>query len=180
MLFENGRELDQLPSPFREFARKVGRLIVHAAIAGVGCMFVGFLLLSFLQIKARGPHYFVILFFTDVPYSPAFWGSAFVVGFFLNRYFKDNLAYWSGPIAVLALALMILIDLAEYEHNSYEIAASNHSFIRYEWGQLFSLDPNKCPADECLGKLLFTAPVLNSIAYSVGARLAVVGAKRNH
>ena len=172
-LFGNRLESDDL-SPLRKYLPTIKRFLVHAAVASIGCMILGLVLLNFVHLTARGPHYFLILFFTDVPYSPAFWGSAFLVGFALNRDSEDKLAYWLGPMALLSLALLIVASIPGYEESSYEVAMSNHSFMRHTWGQLFSIDPNKCGGDECLGKLLFTAPVLNCVAYSLGARLGVL------
>jgi hypothetical protein len=164
-------ESDDL-SPLRKYLPITTRFVKHAAIAAIGCMVLGLLLLNFLHIRAQGPHYFTILFFTDVPYSPVFWGSAFLVGFALNRESEDRVAYWLGPIALLGFALLIIGSVPGNVKGPYEIAP-HHSFMRYIWGGFFSIDPNKCPADECLDKLLFTAPVLNCVAYSVGAKLGM-------
>lgn len=172
-IFQNGTEQSVLASPTREFLHKVRRLAMHAGIAVVGGMILGFLLLRIFHINAVGPRYFLILFFFDLPYSPAFWGSAFGLGFMVNRQRRDTMAYRLGPIAVLLIAIMILASVPGYEASSYEIGVSNHSFLRYIWGSLFSIDPNKCPGDGCLGKLLFTAPFLNCVAYSIGARLGI-------
>lgn len=167
-LFGNRLESDDL-SPLRKYLPIIKRFMMHAAVASVGCMTLGLMLLNVVPVRARGPHYFAILFLTDVPYSPAFWGSALLVGFALNRKSEDKVAYWLGPIALLTFAFLIVASLPSYEKSSYEVAMSGHSYMRYTWGQLFSIDPNKCPGDECLGKLLFTAPVLNCVAYSLGA-----------
>jgi hypothetical protein len=145
--------------------------MLHTAIATAGCMLFGGIFLNLLHIRAYGPHYFTILFLRDVPYSPAFWGSALVAGFVQTRINTDRVALWLGPIALFLFALLILLSIPGYLHSSYELAESNHSFIRYTWGELFSVDHN-CPSDECLGKFMFTAPVLNCIAYSVGAWLS--------
>lgn len=171
------QESEELENPLRTFRRKVLRLIPHALIATVGCMISGFIIIRFLNIQARGPHYFTIRFFTDVPYTPACWGSALVVGFMRGRQTRDKIALLLGPIATLLLALLILSNVPGYSHSHYERAQSNNSFATYTWGALFSVDPNKCPGDECLGKLMFTAPVLNCIAYSVGIWLALRSTK---
>lgn len=172
-LFGNQKVNESDFAPLRKYLTSVRRLIMHAVIAGVGCMILGAVFLSALHVRARGPRYFTILFLTDAPYSPAFWGSALVVGFALNRVWRDRLAYWLGPIALLGFILLIVASLWGYERSHYEIAISGHSFLRYTWGELFSIDPNKCPGDECLGHLLFTAPVLNCVVYSIGARLGM-------
>lgn len=88
-LFGNGLESDDL-SPLRKYLPTIKSFLKHAVIAAVGCMILGFVLLNFVHIRARGPHYFAILFFTDVPYSPAFWASAFLVGFALNSESEDK------------------------------------------------------------------------------------------
>jgi hypothetical protein len=66
-LFGEQREREVLPSPLREFRSKTLRLVAHAAIAIGGCVTFGFVLLALLHINARGPHFFVIRFLTDVP-----------------------------------------------------------------------------------------------------------------
>jgi hypothetical protein len=124
-------------------------------------------------MRPVGRHYFAILLFFDIPYSPAFWGSALMVGFVLNRKLRDSMAYWLGPVEVLLFAILILASIPGYEASRYEITVSNHSFLRYIWGALFSIDPNKCPGGECLGQLLFTLPFLNCVAYSLGAGLGI-------
>ena len=172
-LFSNLGQAETLQNPTRVFRDKILRLMLYGGIAGVGCMISGFLILNILYVRAHGPHYFTILFFTDVPYSPAFWGSALVAGLVQARKTRDRLTLWVGPLALLLLALLIVLSIPGYLHSPYEIAQSNHSFATSIWGELFSVDPNKCPGDECLGKILFTAPTLNCLAYSLGACIAL-------
>ena len=112
-IFQNGTEQSVLASPTQEFLHKVRRLAMHAGIAVVGGMILGVLLLGILHVNAVGPRYFLILFFFDLPYSPAFWGSAFGLGFILNRKLRDSLAYWLGPIAVLLFAIMLVPTLGQ-------------------------------------------------------------------
>lgn len=171
-LFGRQEGPDELANPLRDFRHKARRLVTHALIAVIGCMMLGFILIDILHIRPHGPHYFVMRFFSDVPYSPAFWGSALAAGF-LRTKARDTLALKLGPVATCLFALLILISIPEYLHSSYQRAQSNASYTTYIWGQYFSVDPNKCPGDECLGKLIFTAPVLNCIAYSVGAWFAL-------
>src|SRR5882762_10010552 len=120
-----------------------------------------------------GPHGLLITFLTDFPYSPAFWGSSFLVGFFVGRYSKDGCAIWIGPAALLIFAALIVASVPGYEQSQYELAISNHSFLKYIWGGLFSVDSSMCGSEECLGKAMFTTPVLNCVAYSIGAWLAI-------
>lgn len=106
----NRLESDDL-SPLRKYLPTAKKFVKHAAIAAFGSMILGLVLLNLVHVRARGPHYFAILFFTGVPYSPVFWGSAFLVGFALNRESEDKVAYWLGPIALLGFALLIVASV---------------------------------------------------------------------
>jgi hypothetical protein len=149
--------------------KMVLRFVMHSALATIGGATVGLILLSFVHLHPVGPHWRPITLIADVPYSPAFWGSALLLGVFVNRNMADRSALWVGPVGAVMLALLIGLSFPGYRGSGYELARSDHSFLRYIGGELFGLDPNACGGDECLGKLLFTMPVLNAVAYSAGA-----------
>ena len=149
------------------------RFVLHGLVATVGGLVLGFVVLSFVPLHRVGPHWRLITFLTDVPYSPAFWLAALILGYVVNRYMGDRVACWVGVAGLLFMVLLILGSYPGYRHPGYELAASKHSFTNYIVGSLFALDPNRCPGDECLGKLFFTTPMLNSVAYSIGAAAAL-------
>jgi hypothetical protein len=151
------------------FRKLAARFIMHSVLATVGGVLVGFVLLHFVPLPPIGPHWRLKTLFADFPYSPAFWGSAMLLGFIVNRRIADRSACWVGPFGVLVLALLVGLSIPGYEASGYELNRTGHSFLNYIHGELFGLDPKACGSDECLGKVMFTTPVLNSIAYSVGA-----------
>ena len=151
------------------FRKMALRFMLHSALATIGGVLVGLLVLNFVPLRQVGPHWRLVRLFADFPYSPAFWGSALFLGFLANRRMRDRCACWVGPAGVFMLALLIALSIPGYEHSQYELEHTDHSFLKYIHGELFSLDPKKSVSDEGLGKVLFTTPVLNAVAYSVGA-----------
>src|SRR5438874_462610 len=83
--------------------RWVAHFVLHAALATVGCWLLGMLLL--MPLKHIGP-------LTDVPYSPAFWGVALLIGFVANHQMLDRGAHWwVGSIGFFILVLGIASSL---------------------------------------------------------------------
>src|SRR6202035_260429 len=84
-----------------DLGKTVLRFVMHSAVAAIGAVIVGFVLLSFVHLRPVGPHWRLITLFADVPYSPAFWGSALLLGFFVQRSMVDLSALWVGPVGVV-------------------------------------------------------------------------------
>lgn len=157
-----------------DLGRSVLRFFMHCAFAVVGGMVVGFVLLSLIHMNPVGPHWRLITFFVDVPYSPAFWGAAMLLGFFVNQSMGDRSALWVGPAGLILLAAIVLISISEGEQPGYELVQHQHYFfLKQVAGELFGVDPKLCGGNECLGKLLFTVPALSSVSYSLGAFLGL-------
>jgi hypothetical protein len=68
-------------------------------------------------------------------------------------------------VALIWLTLAVLDSFRTYYTGPW---CSVGCVLRHMSDQLFTLDSSKC-SDECLGQLIVTTPVLNGIAYSVGA-----------
>jgi hypothetical protein len=154
------------------------RFLLHVALATIASSIVGTLLLKVIALKIVGPHFFLKTFLLDVPYSPAFWGIALLIGYLVNRRMRDRYAVQVGPTAVLLLVLLIILSYPGYRHSSHELSAPKHSFARYVYRTLFSLD-STFSSDGGLGKLMFTMPVLNCIAYSCGSWLSLRRSSEN-
>jgi len=148
--------------------RWIAHLVLHAAIATVGCWLFGMLLL--VPLKHAGP-------LTDAPYSPAFWGVGLLCGFAVNRQMLDRGAsWWVGSIGLFILMLGIASSLPCNPVPTGESSFS--SCVKEVASKLFGLDPNVCGASECLDRLFLTTPALSSFAYSVGAWVGFASAHK--
>jgi hypothetical protein len=157
-----------------DLGKTVLRFVMHSALAAIGGVILGFVLLSFVHLHPVGPHWRLITLLADVPYSPAFWGSALLLGFFVDRRMGDRSALWVGPAGLMVLAAIVLISVSGGGQPGHELAPHQDYFsLRRVAGDLFGVDPNLCGGDECLGRLFYTTPALNSVAYSLGAFLGL-------
>jgi hypothetical protein len=102
----------------------------------------------------------------DVPYGPLFWIPALFVAFFVNRKLHNDSAKWIWTIGLLWLIGRMVITLRWYD-SRWCNGCSASQFI---WYSYFSY--RNC-IQECLGQLLATLPMLSSVAYSIGASLAL-------
>jgi hypothetical protein len=140
-------------------AKGLGKFVLHALVAMPGSMLTGgflFLIAFYPWVsKERNP-------WLDVPYSPIFWGTGFVLGFLLNRSMRNSSAKWVWLVGVLWLIVMGASEVRTYDPRW----CLGCSLRQYVWDSLFSYW--NC-SQECLGQALVTAPMLSSVAYSVGA-----------
>ena len=128
-------------------------MVVTMAIGGLMCVTVN----SWLG-KVKNP-------WLDVPYSPLLWGLAFFLSLFLNRVMPSRSAKWVWVVGVSWLVIVGVRDVRFYNSRW----CNGCSLLQYLWYSYFSY--SNC-VQECLGQLLVTAPMLNSVAYSLGAALA--------
>jgi hypothetical protein len=162
------------PNSESDVGNMILRFVMHSALAAIGGVILGFVLLSFVHLHPVGPHWRLITLFADVPYSPAFWGSTLLVGFLVNRSIGDRCALWVGPAGLMVLAAIFLTSvLGDGQAGHVIVRHQGFSSLKHVASDLFGVDPNLCGGDECLGRLFFTTPALNSIAYSVGALLGL-------
>ena len=142
--------------------RKELAFAVHVFVAMVASTILGGLLLiiaSRLLGKSRSPWF-------DVPYSPLLWGLAFLVGLLLNRPMRSPSAKWVWVVGVCWLTLLAASNIGAYDPRYCD----GCSLLQFIWYSCFSYW--NC-SGECLGQLIATTPMLNSIAYSVGAAVAL-------
>jgi hypothetical protein len=148
--------------------RWIAHFVLHATVATMGCWLLGMLLL--VPLKHVGP-------LTDVPYSPAFWGVALIIGFVVNRQMLDRGAKrWVASIGFFILILGVASSLPCNQAPTGESSLS--ACVKEVANKLFGLDPNVCGASECLDRLFLTTPALSSFAYSVGAWLGFASANK--
>jgi hypothetical protein len=144
--------------------KDVALFVMHTFLAMVGSIVSGFLI--FLIFKPLVGYSNSPLF--DVPYSPLDWGSGLFLGFLVNNFSRNGYARWVWLIALLWLSFS-LADEKLYYDPRWTYGMSLPEVI---WYSYFSISNEKC-TQECLGKLFATAPMVTSIAYSIGAALGL-------
>jgi hypothetical protein len=112
-------------------------------------------------------------------YSPVLWGPSILLGFVVNRFTNHRSAYWVGMVGLLYLFSIIMWDTVSIMHLEYIRTVNHGNFWQYEFNQLFALDQRKCSDSGCIEELFATAPTFTSIAYSVGAWMALQPWARN-
>jgi len=162
-------------------AEWIGTLILHFLVAMFAGSFFGYLLGA---LSAS-----LILLFTGfrvaslgpiTVYTPLVWGWALLLGFVVNRKIRTQSACWVGALAIFCLVVIAWRDISFLKNPSspYHVRVQGH-YLSYELKQLFPTDENDCGSSECLQLLIFTSPLLLSIAYSIGAWLALQNGTRH-
>jgi len=110
--------------------------------------------------------------FTEI-FGPFFWLSIIALGFLVNVYMRHRSARWIWVMGALCIAVIFVWDYAAITHAAYD-----RRLPAGYWAEEFQQDfTSKCSASECLA-LLFTAPSLALVAYSIGAWFALRTSKR--
>jgi hypothetical protein len=142
--------------------KKTALFGLHVALAMVFAMIVGGMLCIMAGSwfgKSKNP-------WIDVPYSPLVWGSAFILGLVVSRFLRDPSAMLVWAVGVAWLILLMASDSRGYNPRW----CMGCSLSQYLWYSYFSYW--NC-SQECLGQALGTAPMLNCVAYSLGAVLSL-------
>jgi hypothetical protein len=150
------------PRPHVTSMKEAAVFAAHVLVAMLATMIVGGLMCVAVNSwlgRVRNPWF-------DVPYSPLLWGFAFVLGMFVNRLKPNRSAKWVWIVGVSWLIVAGASDVRIYDPRW----CNGCSLPQYLWYSYFSY--RNC-TQECLGQLLGTAPMLNSIAYSLGATFAL-------
>jgi hypothetical protein len=141
---------------------------LHTIFAMVVCTFLGGLTIIALGTWLTGGSENALL---DAPYSPCLWGLAALAGFFLTRLLPSGFPGLVWIAGVAWLLLWIIRTLPSYDPRW----CMGCSESQYLWFSFFSY--RNC-MQECLGQMFVTAPMLSSIAYSIGAFLSSMTKRR--
>jgi hypothetical protein len=155
----------------RPFLTEAINFVLHFALATIGAVLIGFFLSFFVFIlqKATG----LSMPELGTAYNPWFWIPAGLSGYFMNRMKRSRSACFVGFVALTLLLALMSWDVSSNRRNPYYSQLINGHYggryWQYEFEQLLSPSDVACGASECLGKVLFTLPVVTAVAYSMGA-----------
>jgi hypothetical protein len=151
---------------------KLGEVAVHALIAMLITVTIG------ITVAARVGHLLATpsqCRWVDIPYSPLIWGTAFVCAYFLNQRLESRAATWVWIVGI-AWFLVVLSDQLRFHRPEL---CGGCSLFQDTWNTYFAWDYRKCADSECLGQVFATTPLLNSLAYSIGAWVGLRSRKRD-
>jgi len=143
----------------------------HLVAAMVASVIIGGVLAALVQhlIGDVGPKNWTLhKVATDAPYSPLLWGSALLLGLVVNRRTRNRSACWIWVAGLCWLGLWIWDAVSIYDPRWCQ----GCSLSQNVWRNFFTVGYNSCLQD-CLAELFGTTPTLNSIAYSIGAWIAI-------
>ena len=102
------------------------------------------------------------------------WG--LLTGFSLNSIFRYRLARWVGAFGLAVIAFVVVGGALSTNHGEYYNRLAGGHRLGYQFEQFFApgCGTRTSGGGACvLGQLLITVPVLSSIAFSIGAGLAL-------
>ena len=149
--------------------RTLKRLAIHCLIAMVATVVCSILGVIFVQVVLtiiglggliRGAN-------LEAWYGPLIWWPGLVLGFFVNRRTLQRAACFVWVPGLLWLAAGILSRATAWRPEGM-------SWMTQVRIDLFPLKQGECGTTECLYSLFHTWPALNSVAYSIGAALALL------
>jgi hypothetical protein len=139
--------------------RALAKFLVHVGAAMPGAVILGVMLCGLESSGGKNPWF-------DVPYSPFLWGTALVLGFALTRLLGDKTGLW---VWMVGISWFVLFTVSELRFYSPQLC-DGCTRAQYFWDTYFSY---RDMTGEGLGLFFATAPMLTSLAYSVGAAAAV-------
>ncbi len=141
--------------------RRIIDILVHSALAVLACMVLGFIPEAFLGQLLYGTRL--------EPLMPGFTVISLLVGFFVTRKIAEpEAAMWIW----VPWLFWFLVGFRELAGNWSPMWDSHLNRWTYAFDNLFGTTPN-CSATECWYEILFTAPLLCAICYSIGAVFAL-------
>ena len=130
------------------------------SVAGI---FIGGIILGIsLHIFQVGPIQLI-----DSWYGPFVWWPGLALGLFVNRRTLHRAACFVWIPGLVWLDCGII----NTSRGWHPVGISPMAKVRIE---LFPLKQGECGMTECLGVMFYTWPALNSVAYSIGATMALV------
>ena len=144
---------------------------VHFLAAAIGGTFLTVLLtlVAGTALAAIGIHVSAV----SLTFNPFLWLTGLLLGYSMNRSRRHRSACLVGVLGVVLLFMLMLWDISGKKNSSYYSSRLGGHYWQYEYDHLLSPDDRNCGGEECLGKLLFATPALSTVAYSIGAFLAL-------
>jgi hypothetical protein len=105
-------------------------------------------------------------------YGPLVWWPGLLLGFFVNRRALHRAACFVWLLGLIWLAFGIASAATSWR-------PAGMSWMTHVGVELFPLQPGECGTAECLRVLFCTWPAVNSVAYSIGAALALLSHRDN-
>lgn len=138
-------------------------VIAHLFFTALGCAISLVLLVTFNVVMTLPQHRYDD---TSSIFNPVFWLPSLFVGLMINRIVRHQ---WAGFAPAIAGALVIVTIVIS------DLSRAHGHLWRNEFGLLFSpvSTVSSDKAGRTLAQLFFTFPFLSSVAYSLGAWLAV-------
>jgi hypothetical protein len=145
----------------------IGRFVFHTFLAIVGSTTIWFLMMAFL---GRGGE--DLLDYIPLLLNPLGWGPGFILGFLVNRRMRNRSACWAWPLSTAWLAYGIWDECRAYRFPAW--FPPKGDFVHRAWHMFFT-SPHDADAwgGSSLALLVFTMPALGSVAYSLGAWVAL-------
>jgi hypothetical protein len=151
--------------------RTVFNFIGHELAAVFGSLVAAFAILSYLDGASSYHQHSLVFRLAASQYSPAFWIPGLFLGFAINYHTRDRSAYWMGIINVLLFVALFFVEVRGLSTSAYSRKVTGGNYWHYAYCEMFSLDAQACGAD-AFARLFITGPVLGSVAYALGAKLA--------
>ena len=118
--------------------RKIAVFVLHALIAMLASVALGGVLSGIvsLMLSPVGPRHWVLFrLTTDGPYSPFFWGTGVLLGFFVNRRMRNASAQWVWVAGICWLSVWIWDAVRTYDPRWCQ----DCSVLQNVWRKLFTV-----------------------------------------
>jgi hypothetical protein len=143
------------------------RFIFQTLVAVVGTTAIWLVMMAVLGRSGEN-----LLDFLPLVVSPLGWGPGFILGFFVNRGMRDRIACWGWPLSTAWLVYGIWDECRDYRFPPWNPAKGD--FVHRGWHMFFtSFKDAGAWGGSPLAILVFTIPALGSVAYSLGAWVAL-------
>lgn len=143
-------------------------LVLHDFVALFGSLLAGFIGVVALAPSQYLLNHPVLDRLLSSQFNPGFWVPSIVIGFVAYFYTRHPATYWVGS---LNLVLLLIMALCVAAHRQTNVSLSRSLFC-----ELLATD-TQCGVNASFARLIFVGPILGSLAYSIGAGIALTGKK---
>jgi hypothetical protein len=155
----------------RPFRKELMELPVHFLTATILGTILSFLLaigtaVALSPFKIRLPELAPI-------FDPFVWLAGLILGFLMNRFRRHRSACFVGALGMALFFLLMLWEVSLIKYSPGYSARIGGHYWQYEYDHMLSPHNKNPDGEEYLGKFLFGTPALCSVAYSIGAWLAL-------